>query len=149
MESFYPFGYYITSLFLQFSHINQQGKPISLPPNKVANRIIYGRPKYLKLFNVSINDKMCSNNWDIILIYYFLQFPGSFSSFTETVETTANLNLTRTESEITVLSRHSERSTEEGRVQSGSLVNSTDSPRTSSDLTDSSRIRKGNLKVFL
>ena len=148
MELFYPFGYYITSLFLQFSHINQQGKPISLPPNKVANRIIYGRPKYLKLFNVSINDKMCSNNWDIILIYYFLQFPGSFSSFTETVETTANLNLTRTESEITVLSRHSERSTEEWKVQQTSLANSIqmsdqDSPQTSSDPVETSRIRKG------
>ena len=99
---------------------------------------------------------MSLNRWDVISIYYFLQqfSPGSFSSFNETGETAVNLNLTRTESEITVLSRHSERSTEEWRVQSGGLVNSSqisqpNSPSTSSDLIDTSTIRKGNLKVFL
>ena len=99
---------------------------------------------------------MSLNRWDIISIYYFLQLfsPGSFSSFTETAETAPNVNLTRTESEVTVLSRHSERSTDEWRVQPGSLVNiiqisQPNSPRSSSDLTDTSRIIKGNLKVFL
>ena len=99
---------------------------------------------------------MSLNSWYVISLYDFLQqfCPGSFSSFTETGDTATNLNLTRTESEITVLSRHSERSTEEWRVQSGGLVNSIQisqpaSPSTSSDLIDTSRIRKGNFRVFL